>query len=463
MNQEDNEAGQSSSNNNSSTSAAPQSPSETTDAKTGTEPQSTTAIMLGGVAMMMGETRLMMSRHASDVGQTHVTPSPQLYEILRNHESAETSRHVDHASSSELGIIERNNDISSNNTAATESRRFPSRTSTAGSAAPSASITSAHLANAVIRATIAKAAVVAASAVPKQTQSLKIEVTRKQEQGTTEKMSIDKLIPPGRKRTPQMKAGQSQGRWTEEEHQAFLEGLKDCGREWKKVAMHIPTRTSAQIRSHAQKYFAKIQRDHESSMALPAYDQAAAAIPAEMGAASDELTRPPASVQRNVERILANPQYAQREVEHTLSALRERYRQLQQRLERRQQRRSTAGARALFVEDDHHFQSSLSHPRKRRLDDIRENHDDHSTVYSNASASAASLSSAAGRELGNEELIALDVLGGALPLGDSSIDGAAAREGEVNESSAEAKSSDASMASHDDMVLDKGHEERKEV
>jgi len=52
--------------------------------------------------------------------------------------------------------------------------------------------------------------------------------------------------------------GPSHGRWTKEEHEAFLEGLKKHGREWKKVAEMIKTRTSAQIRSHAQKYFFKM-------------------------------------------------------------------------------------------------------------------------------------------------------------------------------------------------------------
>mmetsp|Transcript_23013 Transcript_23013/g.51895 ORF Transcript_23013/g.51895 Transcript_23013/m.51895 type:complete len:236 (+) Transcript_23013:213-920(+) len=47
------------------------------------------------------------------------------------------------------------------------------------------------------------------------------------------------------------------GRWSKDEHQAFLVGLQKFGREWKKVASTIRTRTSAQIRSHAQKYFAK--------------------------------------------------------------------------------------------------------------------------------------------------------------------------------------------------------------
>jgi SHAQKYF class myb-like DNA-binding protein len=54
------------------------------------------------------------------------------------------------------------------------------------------------------------------------------------------------------------------GRWTEQEHQSFLAGLRLYGREWKKVASKIKTRTSAQIRSHAQKYFAKLARDEEA-------------------------------------------------------------------------------------------------------------------------------------------------------------------------------------------------------
>jgi SHAQKYF class myb-like DNA-binding protein len=55
-------------------------------------------------------------------------------------------------------------------------------------------------------------------------------------------------------------ADRSAGRWTAAEHQVFLRGLSTYGREWKKVAAHIPTRTSAQVRSHAQKYFCRLQR-----------------------------------------------------------------------------------------------------------------------------------------------------------------------------------------------------------
>ena len=58
--------------------------------------------------------------------------------------------------------------------------------------------------------------------------------------------------------TPSVPASPSTGRWTASEHSAFLTGLTLYGRDWKLVSTLIPTRTSAQIRSHAQKYFAKV-------------------------------------------------------------------------------------------------------------------------------------------------------------------------------------------------------------
>lgn len=43
------------------------------------------------------------------------------------------------------------------------------------------------------------------------------------------------------------------GRWTNEEHQKFLEAIELYGRDWKKVQNYVGTRTSTQARSHAQK------------------------------------------------------------------------------------------------------------------------------------------------------------------------------------------------------------------
>jgi SHAQKYF class myb-like DNA-binding protein len=50
------------------------------------------------------------------------------------------------------------------------------------------------------------------------------------------------------------------GRWTREEHEAFLQGLRRYGKEWKKVAALVKTRTVVQTRTHAQKYFQKLQK-----------------------------------------------------------------------------------------------------------------------------------------------------------------------------------------------------------
>lgn len=47
----------------------------------------------------------------------------------------------------------------------------------------------------------------------------------------------------------------STGRWTDEEHQMFLEGLHTYGKNWIHVAKAVGTRNSLQVRSHAQKYY----------------------------------------------------------------------------------------------------------------------------------------------------------------------------------------------------------------
>eukprot|EP00622_Pseudochattonella_farcimen_P006246 FR742024.1.p2 GENE.FR742024.1~~FR742024.1.p2 ORF type:complete len:170 (+),score=11.88 FR742024.1:64-510(+) len=53
------------------------------------------------------------------------------------------------------------------------------------------------------------------------------------------------------------------GRWLPEEHALFIKGKAIHGRSWTKVAEVVGTRTTVQVRSHAQKYEIKCQRERQ--------------------------------------------------------------------------------------------------------------------------------------------------------------------------------------------------------
>jgi SHAQKYF class myb-like DNA-binding protein len=127
----------------------------------------------------------------------------------------------------------------------------------------------------------------------------------------TDKSSIRK----NRKRKPVKTTGSTTttrcGRWSDDEHQAFLLGVSRYGRHWKRIAQVVHTRTPNQVRSHAQKCFAKITSHCTTAASLEV-------------SSSSSL-----SVRLRVERIMADPEAAAVEVHETLQRLKKRYRELQ--------------------------------------------------------------------------------------------------------------------------------------
>jgi len=51
------------------------------------------------------------------------------------------------------------------------------------------------------------------------------------------------------------------GRWSAEEHELFIKGMRIHGRRWTKISEVVGTRSTVQVRSHAQKYEMKMAKD----------------------------------------------------------------------------------------------------------------------------------------------------------------------------------------------------------
>ncbi|KAL0428817.1 UNVERIFIED_CONTAM: protein REVEILLE 6 [Sesamum radiatum] len=67
--------------------------------------------------------------------------------------------------------------------------------------------------------------------------------------------------------------------WSEQEHDKFLEALHLFDRDWKKIEAFVGSKTVIQIRSHAQKYFLKIQKNGTSEHVPPPRPKRKAAHP----------------------------------------------------------------------------------------------------------------------------------------------------------------------------------------
>ncbi len=138
---------------------------------------------------------------------------------------------------------------------------------------------------------------------------------------------------------------QTWGRWTAAEHRAFLEGLKIHGREWKKVATCIPTRTAAQIRSHAQKYFAKVSKEKQQ-LQLSALKLQSLADDVVVPMSSCETTscavvgvRRSSQHSHIVQSVIENASTVELRVSKTLASLKNRYETLE--VELMQKKRSS--------------------------------------------------------------------------------------------------------------------------
>lgn len=58
-----------------------------------------------------------------------------------------------------------------------------------------------------------------------------------------------------------------EGKWSQEEHELFVEGLRLYGKKWTRISELVKTRANDAIRSHAQKFFKKIDKQHEKNCA----------------------------------------------------------------------------------------------------------------------------------------------------------------------------------------------------
>ncbi|XAR69024.1 hypothetical protein NMG60_11000467 [Bertholletia excelsa] len=77
--------------------------------------------------------------------------------------------------------------------------------------------------------------------------------------------------------------------WTEEEHDKFLEALQLFDRDWKKIEDFVGSKTVIQIRSHAQKYFLKVQKNGTMAHVPPPRPKRKAAHPYPQKAAKSVL------------------------------------------------------------------------------------------------------------------------------------------------------------------------------
>lgn len=96
--------------------------------------------------------------------------------------------------------------------------------------------------------------------------------------------------------------------WTEPEHDKFLEALQLFDRDWKKIEAFVGSKTVIQIRSHAQKYFMKVQKSGSNEHLPPPRPKRKAAHPYPQKAPKSAPTLPQATC-RSPSPLLLEPKF----------------------------------------------------------------------------------------------------------------------------------------------------------